>query len=170
MKIKNKTFSLAIILLLALTATASSSPKRQQQQHSKTHSVNKRGDRVMGFSHMKATHHFRLAPDGGRIEVAPNDPQDAATREQIRMHLSHIAGMFADGDFDAPMLIHARTPPGVPAIKRLKAEISYEYEETEAGGLVRIKTNNVQALAAVHEFLRFQIKDHRTGDSLKVEK
>ncbi|MEA2174621.1 MAG: hypothetical protein QOD00_2213 [Blastocatellia bacterium] len=169
MKIKNKTISLVIILMMALTATASGSPKRQQQ-HSETHGVNKRGDRVMGFSHMKATHHFRLAPDGGRIEVAANDPQDTATREQIRMHLSHIAGMFANGDFDAPMLIHARTPPGVPAMKRLKAEISYEYEEREAGGLVRIKTNNARALAAVHEFLRFQIKDHRTGDSLKVEK
>jgi hypothetical protein len=169
MKMKTKGISLAIMLLLAFTATVSTS--LGSGQHSQTHQgVNKRGDHVMGFSHMKATHHFRLAPDGGRIEVSANDARDTATRDQIRMHLSHIAGMFADGDFDAPMLIHAQVPPGVPAMKRLKEEIKYEYEETKGGGLVSIKTENAEALAAIHEFLRFQIKDHQTGDSLEVEK
>jgi hypothetical protein len=170
MKIKNKVISLAIMLLLALTATASKS--LAGGQHSQTHSsgVNKRGDHVMGFSHMKATHHFRLAPDGGRIEVSANDARDTATRDQIRMHLSHIAGMFAEGDFDAPMLIHGQIPPGVPALKRLKEEIKYQYEETKGGGLVRIKTENAEALAAIHEFLRYQIKDHQTGDAMEVEK
>lgn len=76
--------------------------------------------------------------------------------------------MFAEGNFKAPMLIHARTPPGVPAMERLKAEIRYEYEETERGARVNIMTRNAEALAAVHEFLRFQIKDHETGDSAEV--
>jgi hypothetical protein len=170
MKMKTKGISLAVmLLLLTFTPTLSKSP--ESVQHSQTHEgVNKRGDHVMGFSHMKATHHFRLAPDGGRIEVYANDARDTATRDQIRLHLSHIAGMFADGDFDAPMLIHAQIPPGVPAMKRLKEEIKFEYEEMKGGGLVRLRTENAEALAAIHEFLRFQIKDHQTGDSLEVEK
>jgi hypothetical protein len=40
----------------------------------------------------------------------------------------------------------------------------------KGGGLVRLRTENAEALAAIHEFLRFQIKDHQTGDSLEVEK
>jgi len=36
---------------------------------------------------------------------------------------------------------------------------------------VRIKTNNQEAPATtVYEFPRFQINDHRTGDSLEVSK
>jgi hypothetical protein len=30
----------------------------------------------MGFSHDKTTHHFRLYPDGGAIEVTADDPND----------------------------------------------------------------------------------------------
>ena len=124
----------------------------------------------MGFDQEKTTHHFRLKEDGGAIEVEANDPKDRDSRDQIRQHLSHIARMFADGDFTAPMLIHSRTPPGVPVMKRLKADIKYRFEEMERGGRVRITTTNREALAAIHEFLRFQIKDHKTGDYEEVEK
>jgi hypothetical protein len=84
------------------------------------------------------------------------------------MHLSHIAGMFADGDFHAPILIHDRVPPGVPVLQRLKAEVSYRFEEIEGGGRVRIATKKKEALAAVHDFLKFQISDHHTGDNEEI--
>ena len=123
----------------------------------------------MGFDHLKTTHHFRLLPDGGAIEVDANDANDAASRDQIRQHLTHIAGLFADGNFNAPMLIHGREPDGVPAMQRLKAEIKYQYEETPNGGRVRISTGNPEALKSVHDFLRFQISDHQTGDPTEVD-
>jgi hypothetical protein len=123
----------------------------------------------MGFSHEKTTHHFRLFKDGGAIEVTANDPKDSESRDQIRMHLSHIARMFADGNFQAPMLIHDQTPPGVPALQRLKAEVRYRFEEIDGGGRVRITTKSAEALTALHEFLRFQIADHQTGDSTEVK-
>jgi hypothetical protein len=132
--------------------------------------VNQRGDHVMGFTHEKTTHHFRLYADGGAIQVTANDPKDTESRDQIRMHLSHIAQMFAAGDFQAPMLIHDQTPPGAATLQRLKAEVSYRFEETPNGGRVRIATKNKEALSAAHEFLRFQISDHRTGDTLGVTK
>ena len=78
----------------------------------------------MGFSHDKTTHHFRLFADGGVIEVTANDLKDTESRDQIRMHLSHIARMFAEGNFQAPMIIHDRVPPGVPTLQRLKAQVS----------------------------------------------
>ncbi len=141
------------------------------QGHDQHHAdVNARGDQVMGFDHERTTHHFHLTSDGGAIEVEANDPKDTASRDQIREHLSHIAQMFADGDFTAPMLIHAQTPPGVAAMKRLRAEIQYRFEETESGGRIRIATRNREALAAIYEFLRFQITDHGTSDSGVVER
>jgi hypothetical protein len=84
------------------------------------------------------------------------------------MHLSHIAVLFKEGDFTKPMFTHGKTPPGVPAMARLKAEINYTYQEMERGGRVIITTANAEALAAIHEFLRFQIKDHETGDSVEI--
>ncbi len=126
------------------------------------------GDEVMGFSHEKTTHHFFLYRDGGAIEVSANDAKDKESRDQIQMHLGHIAGMFAAGNFDAPMLVHGRVPPGTEKMTALKSKIEYKFEKTARGGRVRIRTANPDALAAVHEFLRFQISDHQTGDPLEV--
>jgi hypothetical protein len=126
--------------------------------------VDARGDKVMGFSHEKTTHHFRLYDGGGAIEVEANSADDSPSRDQIRGHLRHIATLFTAGNFQVPMLIHARTPPGVPAMQKLKSEISYRFRQTARGAAVDIVTANREAVAAIHEFLRFQISDHRTGD------
>jgi hypothetical protein len=138
-----------------------------KSQHDAHHSaLDERGARAMGFSQTATAHHFLLKPDGGVIQVEVKDAADNANRDLVRRHLSHVALMFAEGDFDTPALVHGRTPPGADAMRRLKSEISYTYEETETGGRVRISTKNAEALAAVHDFLRFQIEDHRTGDPL----
>lgn len=92
------------------------------------------------------------------------------SRDQIQKHLSHISQMFAAGNFDAPMLTHGKVPPGVSVLQKLKPEIDYADEETDKGGRVRIKTGNQEALVAIHEFLRFQINDHQTGDSPEAAK
>jgi hypothetical protein len=132
--------------------------------------MTRRGDHVMGFDHTKTTHHFILQESGGSIQVTANSSDDVESSEQIRMHLKHIAKMFADGNFNAPMLIHDQTPPGVPVMQELKGEIKYNYEEIERGAAVRISTKNPTALKAIHEFLRFQIKEHKTGDLPDISK
>ena len=53
-------------------------------------------------------------------------------------------------------------------MQRLKRQITYTAENTAQGAQVRIVTSNPEALAAIQEFLRFQIQDHRTGDPLTV--
>lgn len=145
-------------------ATAKASDK-----HSGTHAeMDMRGDQAMGFAQSKTTHHFLLKRDGGSIEVEVRDAADQPSSDRIRQHLAHIAQMFAEGDFNVPMFVHAQNPPGASAMKRLKAEIKYEFEKTERGGRVSIRTGNAEALAAVHDFLRFQIEEHRTGDPLEA--
>jgi hypothetical protein len=141
-----------------------------ESQDRHMHELNERGNRAMGFDQSKTTHHFRLTRDGGAIEVDANDLRDQASIEEVRRHLAHVSQMFAAGDFSTPFAVHAQAPPGVSELARLKAAIAYRYEETERGGRVRISSGDAKALAAIHEFLRFQIEDHRTGDSPEVIK
>jgi hypothetical protein len=124
----------------------------------------KRGEKGMGFSQQTTTHHFRLLADGGAIEIGTNDPKDTAGRDQIRQHLSHIAKMFSEGNFEIPMFIHDKTPPGVPTMTELRDQIHYDFEPMDSGGRVRIRTTSPQVLQAVYEFLQFQITEHQTGD------
>jgi hypothetical protein len=152
---------------------------REASQHQAE--VEKHGDEAMGFPHDKTTHHFLLYSDGGAIEViandtndkkdkndTKNDKNDSSNVEAIRSHLSHIATMFSNGDFSVPMFIHGQIPPGVPVMKEKRSEIAYSFETLSAGGRVRIKATNPQALEAVHSFLYFQIQDHHTGDTAGV--
>lgn len=127
-----------------------------------------RGDHAMGFSHETTSHHFWLYRYGGAIEVSAKDSTDLKTRDQIRMHLSHITNMFSSGDFDVPMFIHDKTPPGSLTMSRLKDQIRYQLKDTPQGTRIEISTKNKEALTAIHDFLRFQINDHKTGDTPNI--
>jgi hypothetical protein len=140
----------------------------QHSAQSHQAAVENHGDQAMGFPHDKTTHHFRMAADGGAIEVTANDSGDKADTTAIRSHLSHIAIMFGDGDFSTPMFVHDGVPPGVTTMKLMKSDIQYTYEEMPMGGQVRIKSDNPVAVAAIQDFLRFQINEHQTGDSVEV--
>ncbi|MDP1569253.1 MAG: hypothetical protein Q8L86_04550 [Vicinamibacterales bacterium] len=152
--------ALAALLVPAAMASA--------QSHGAHQEMNARGAEAMGFDQEKTTHHFRLYPDGGAIEVVVRDAADAASLEAIRAHLPHIAHSFGEGDFALPHFIHATDVPGTVDLARLRSRVTYRYEAQDRGGRVRIVTADAEALAALHAFLRFQIQDHRTGDSLEV--
>ena len=130
--------------------------------------VEKHGDEAMGFPHGKTTHHFRLYSDGGAIELTANDRKDSQNMQAIWSHLTHVATMFSNGEFSVPMFVHDQVPPGVPVMKDKRAQISYTFDELPTGGRVRIKTANADALKAIHDFLRFQIEDHHTGDTIDI--
>ena len=130
--------------------------------------VLKHGDEGMGFSHQKTTHHFRMATDGGAIEVTADDANDKASLTAIRSHLPHLTAMFGNGDFSTPMFVHDGVPPGATTMKLLKSKIEYKYEEISSGGRVRMQSSDPVAIAAIHDFLRFQISEHQTGDPIEV--
>lgn len=156
---------LTVLVLASAIQAQQSNTQTPQQQHA---DMMKRGDAGMGFSHEKTTHHFLLLKDGGAIQVSVNDAKDDASRDHIRMHLSHVAEMFSAGNFNVPMFIHDTTPPGVPMMEKLHSEIHYRYQQTDTGGKIDIETANPRAQEAVHEFLRFQIAEHKTGDPTEV--
>jgi hypothetical protein len=161
---------LLLVLVGATPSVQAANGAGTQQSPSQHHEeVQSRGDHAMGFSHENSTHHFRLYKTGGAIEVSADDPADSATRDQIRMHLSHIVNMFSAGDFDIPMFIHSATPPGAPTMSKLRDQIHYQYQDTRRGGKIRISSANAEAVDAIHSFLRFQISDHQTGDSPNIQ-
>lgn len=120
----------------------------------------------MGFDHQKTSHHFKLEDNGGTIVAEAKDSADQTSIDAIRKHFREIATLFKSGDFSMPERIHGRVPPGVPQMIEHKDHITYEVVETEKGGEVRIRTANSDAVHGIHEFLRFQIQDHRTGDPM----
>ena len=130
--------------------------------------VDSRGDVAMGFSHALTTHHFLLFSDGGAIVVEADDLTDQSSLTAIRQHMNRIAEMFARGDFNLPMFIHDTQPPGIDTMKQLRSQITYWPENTVHGGQVRIFAATPVSVKAVHDFLRFQIKDHRTGDPITI--
>src|SRR5437879_7147161 len=104
--------TLPLLLSLAiLPGMASAQQNPSPNQDKRSEDVVKRGEHVMGFSHVATTHHFRLFNDGGELDVTANDPKDKASRDQIRTHLGHIAKVFASRHFTAPTLIHDTNPP-----------------------------------------------------------
>jgi hypothetical protein len=126
--------------------------------------VDHRHEHTTGVPTDGTRHHFVLAEDGGSIRLGVADASQAATRDRIREHLKLIASAFAAGDFRMPTEIHDQVPPGVEVMKARADAIRYAYAESPEGGVVTLSTQDPAALAAIHEFLRFQIRDHGTGD------
>jgi hypothetical protein len=139
-------------------------------QMQKDAEMKKRGAEAMRFDQDTTAHHFRLTDTGGAIEVGATDAHDTAGRDQIRIHLKEIAGEFAKGTFEKPFITHAEVPPGVETMRAMASAIQYSFKETARGGVVQITTRDGAARRAIHDFLRYQITEHATGDPLTVSK
>jgi hypothetical protein len=126
--------------------------------------VDQRHDHTTGMAADTSVHHFAITSRGGVIRLESAMVASEEGRDQARRHLQHVARSFAAGDFAMPMFIHGQIPPGASTMARLKESIRYRYEPTDRGGRITIDTSNREARNAIHEFLRFQIQDHRTKD------
>ena len=138
--------------------------EEHQAQMKKEAELKARGAESMGFDQDATSHHFLMTDEGGVIEVEAKNAQDRASRDSIRAHLRTIAEEFARGVFDKPVATHSEVPPGVETMQRLNGAIRYRYEDRENGGRVRIVASGQEAVDAVHAFLRYQIRAHKTGD------
>lgn len=140
------------------------------EQMQKEDELKRRGADAMGFDQDATTHHFRLTSTGGSIEVTVKNEKDGNALAAVRSHLRTIADDFGLGQFDKPLQTHGEVPAGVFVMETNSREISYVYEDLPHGGAVRIETTNSRARDAVHDFLRYQIKEHRTGDPLELNR
>jgi hypothetical protein len=160
------------IVLLMFTLPVYGTEKKHECPYHAEHQkaqLDKRGEIVMGFSQAKATHQFLLTEKGGNISVEAKDRFDSGTISGIRSHLQKVATAFGSGDYEMSKAIHLEEPPGTEKLRELKDQISFRYEEKEKGGVVKIESDNSEAIEAVRNFLRFQIHEHETKDPLKID-
>jgi hypothetical protein len=172
----HRLIALSVVLACTTAAALAQHPamppgmshEEHQEQMRKDAELKKRGAVAMGFDQDKTTHQFKLYETGGAIEVAANDAADEATVGQVRSHLKEIASDFARGHFGKPFATHGEVPPGVRTMQARRNALAFRYEDTAAGARVHIATSDRKAVDAVHEFLRYQIREHATGDPLTV--
>src|SRR5688572_12695535 len=170
---KNHLLLAAVLLLHSVPSLAQHStmpPGMSHEEHLRQlkadEALKQRGALAMGFDQDKTAHHFLLRPNGGEIQVVANSPADAASVAQIRSHFQEIA--VAEGLFTKPVATHGELPPGAATLAANKIRISYRYQERAAGASVLIETTDPDTLEALHDFLRYQIVEHKTGDPLTV--
>jgi hypothetical protein len=123
--------------------------------------VQTRGHVAMGVDQYTSTHNFEPLPDGGRITLV-RDSVDPAGVDRIRAHMAEIAAAFRRGDFTVPGFVHDRAVPGTAIMAQPRSRISYLTEEVPQGGALRLRSSDPTAIAAIHEFLAFQRRDHRS--------
>jgi len=124
-----------------------------------------RGKLAMGVDQYTSTHRFDDLPDGGRIELQ-RDSTDTAGVRTIREHLSGIARQFAEGNFDNPAFVHAGNVPGSDIMRAKRSVIRYRFHPLPGGGEVRITSHDSQAVAAIHQFLAYQRREHHATGSV----
>lgn len=125
-------------------------------------SLQTRGAVAMGVDQYASSHRFESLDDGGRIELQV-DTADAAATERIREHLRAIARAFAAGNFSTPGFVHAEEVPGTRVMRARREHITYAFAPLARGGEVRLSTRDPEARDAIHAFLAYQRREHRTG-------
>jgi hypothetical protein len=121
-----------------------------------------RGKKAMGVDQYTSSHTFDALPTCGRIELV-RDTNDSVGVAQIRAHIREIARAFANGDFTTPAFVHMQTVPGTATMREKRALISYEVRDVPRGAELLIRTKDLQALAAIHEFMAFQRGEHHAA-------
>ena len=159
---------LVVLLLLILFALPARAAAQGHAGHGAAHddsafrAMQARGKSVMGVDQYTSVHRFDPLPDGGRIELQ-RDRDDSAGVTAIRTHLRAIARAFAAGDFAAPAAVHLESVPGATVMRARRTALRYEAVDLPRGAALRIRTSDPAALAAVHRFLAYQRREHRTA-------
>lgn len=164
-----RTVFLLIAMLIVLAACSDRSARRPPAGYSSASPddsafglVQARGHTAMGVDQYTSSHRFEPLPDGGRITLQ-RDQADSAGTAQIRAHMKEIAAAFAQGDFAVPGFVHDREVPGTAIMVARRSRISYTTDTLPRGGSLRIRSDDSAAVAAIHQFLSFQRRDHRSS-------
>jgi len=148
----------ALIMIVVMSAGCS-----KAKESNDFASMQARGEHVMGVNQFTSAHIFEDLSDGGRVVLDRDDPSDSAGIATVRAHMRDIAAAFRAGDFAKPFEVHAQTVPGTGVMTARRDKISYEVNDRPRGGEVRIRSDDPQAIAAIHEFLAFQRNAHRAA-------
>lgn len=150
---------LAFALVMAI-ATAVSCAGDDDSLTTRQAAVAEAGAAVMPFNLDQTTHIFTNTDSGGVQDVVADDPDDAGSIEQIRLHLDEEASKFGAGDFSDPEAIHGSDMPGLATLKARYDEIVVDVATTETGATITYTTSEPELVAAIHDWFQAQNNDH----------
>lgn len=133
----------------------------RMMQDSAFQALQARGAVYMGVDQTTSAHRFDSLEDGGRIQLL-SLTGDSADVARIRRHFQQIAAQFRQGDFTTPFAVHAEAVPGTRVMQERRASIGYELIELPTGAALRLTTADSTALAAIHEFMAYQRREHHS--------
>ena len=164
---QSRTILILLVGMLACSERRSADSETNALSHDSAErafaQIQARGQRAMGVDQYTSQHRFESLPDGGRITLR-RDSADTAGGARIRAHMQEIAAAFQQGNFDLPGFVHGREVPGTAVMRARRAHITYTPDSASGGGQLRIRSRDSAAIAAIHQFLAFQRRDHRAGD------
>ena len=123
------------------------------------------------YDRHRVVHHFYLYPDGGMMTLVVTDPADTETRKAVRTFVQRVSQLMVMGNL---ALLRDQFGQGVPGLDRIaeararKATITVRSSTPDEGSQIIFSTADPVTIQALHEFLRFQIDDLKTGDSPEV--
>ncbi|MGK2962449.1 MAG: hypothetical protein ACSLFK_09930 [Gemmatimonadaceae bacterium] len=155
----------AALLLMACgpaTNAAGDSASHATAADSSFSAMDHRHGDMIGVDPSSLAHTFVPTPDGGDI-ILERRSGDTIAVSLIRGHLEQIAAAFSTGDFSAPAMVHEKEADGADVMIRKAGVITYSVEERANGASLQIRTRDPEALDAIHNFIAFQTREHRTG-------
>lgn len=164
----NATFRTVLILagffLIAVLAGAQAAPAANPEQE-----VESRFSRAMGVPVEKVTVHFYLVKNGGVVELSAKNPTDTTTAAALQKYLQNQKDLWEKGKETAVTDVHLRAPEAASTMRRLRNDITFFMAKTDSGGVLRMFSINEQARAAIQDYLRFEITEHKTGDPTTLD-
>ena len=140
-----------------------------QSLASTSNDVNSRFGKALGTDVEKIVQHYYLLKNGGVMEFTAKDPGDTSTISALQKYMNAQKDLFEKGKIDADAEVHSRVPDGVPALKKLRNEITFFAVKSENGAALRMFSVDNEARQAIQQFLKFQISEHKTGDPMVAE-
>ncbi len=154
---------LVAFLVLGALASAQAAPQDPMD------ALNARFSRVLGVSVEKVVLHFYLVKNGGVIDLTAKDPKDSITVNAIQKYLQNQKELWEKGKESAVTHIHERPPEAAATMRKLRNDITFYTAKTDAGAVLRMFSINDQARGAIQDYLKFEIAEHKTGDSPTVD-
>jgi hypothetical protein len=156
---------LAVVLaLLAMTGVAFAQAPTSDDQE-----VPARFSRALGVSLDKVVVHYYLVKNGGVIELAAKDANDNATISALQKYLQNQKELWEKGKETAVTEVHSKPPECAGVMRKLRNDITFYVAKTDAGAVLRMFSINEQARNAIQDYLKFEIAEHKTGDSPTID-
>lgn len=155
---------IACLLVMMVSAQALSAAPADPERD-----MNLRFSKALGVEADKVVQHYYLVKNGGVVELTAKTPGDSATIAALQKYLNTQRDLFEKGKNETDAEVHGKVPDGMVGIKKFRNEITFFTAKTDNGALLRMFSVNPEARSAIQDYLRFQIIEHKTGDSPTID-